>query len=87
MWLDVNTDVNLVNNIVVNDEQENAWSFCQMDKSWEQGTRASVKLYHTKYCAIENQGGTGEMLTYLENPASSGFSRSSFGDLTWNADK
>ena len=87
MWLDVNTDVNLVNNIVVNDEQENTWSFCQMDKSWAQGTRASVKLYHTKYCAIENLGGTGDMLTYLENPTSSGFSRSSFGDLTWNADK
>ena len=87
MWLDVDTDAHLVNNIVVNDEQDNTWSFCQLDKSWEQGTRASVTLHHTKYAAIENPSGTGEMITYVESPTSAGFSKSSFGGLKWNDDE
>lgn len=87
LWFDVNTDAQLVNNIIVTDEQDNAWSFCQLDKSWEQGTRASVTLHHTKYTAIENPSGAGEMITYVESPTSAGFSRSSFGDLKWNEDK
>ena len=84
LWFDVDTDAHLVNNIVVTDDQDGAWSFCQLDKSWGQGTRASVTLHHTKYAAIENVSGTGNMLTYVESPTSSGFGRSSFGELTWD---
>ena len=84
MWFDINTDAHFVNNIVVNDEYDGVDAFVQMDKSWAQGTRASVTMHHTKYSSLENQDATGEMFTFVESPASSGFSKSSFGGLTWN---
>ena len=87
LWLDVDTDAYMVNNIVVSETQENTWALCQLDKSVAQGTHASLKLYHTKYSAIENPTGSAPMLTYIEDPTSSGFTSDSFGELTWNASK
>jgi endonuclease/exonuclease/phosphatase family metal-dependent hydrolase len=46
-----------------------------------------LTLYHTKYSVFENQSACESRITFKENPASSGFSRSSFGDLAWNEDE
>ena len=87
IWLDVDTDAYFVNNIVVSETQENTWAFCQYAKTLSQSNVPSVKLYHTKYSVFEGASEASDRIVYMENPTSSGFSRSSFGDLTWNADK
>ena len=84
IWLEVDTDAYFVNNIVVNDTQDNAWAFCQFDKTFSQSNVPHLTLYHTKYSVFENQSACESRITFKENPASSGFSRSSFGDLAWN---
>ena len=87
LWLDVNTDAYFVNNIVVSETQENTWAFCQFDKTFSQSNVPHLTLYHTKYSVFENQSACESRITFKENPASSGFSRDSFGDLTWNEDE
>ncbi len=87
IWLDVDTDAYFVNNIVVSETQENTWAFCQFDKTFSQSNVPHLTLYHTKYSVFENQSACESRITFKENPASSGFSRSSFGDLTWNEDE
>ena len=87
IWFDVETEAHFVNNIVVTDEQENVWSFCQLDKTIGKDYTPSVCLYHTKYSEFENVSACESMITFMENPTSSGFSKNSFGDLAWNADK
>ena len=85
LWFDSDAESYFVNNIIVPEAQENVWSFVQLNKSQAQGTNANVTLYHTKYSAIEDPEGASNMLTYVENPTSSGFTTNSFGGLTWNA--
>ena len=87
LWFDSDAESYFVNNIIVPESQENVWSFVQLNKSQAQGTNANVTLYHTKYSAIEDPEGASNMLTYVENPTSSGFTTNSFGGLTWNASK
>ncbi len=87
IWFDVDTDAYFVNNIVVNDTQENTWSFCQYAMTLSQTNVPSVKLYHTKYSVFEGADDTQERLVFMENPTSSDFTRDYFGGLTWNADK
>lgn len=87
--LEEDTEAYFVNNIIVNDELENTWSFCQLDQSIERTNNPSVTLFHTKYTEFENASACEDAgyLTYQENPTSSGFSKNSFGSLTWNSDK
>ena len=87
IWFDVETEAHFVNNIVVTDEQENVWSFCQLDQTIGKDYTPSVCLYHTKYSEFENVSACESVITFMENPISSGFSKNSFGDLAWNADK
>ena len=87
IWFDVNTAAYFVNNIIVNDPQENTWSFCQYGKTLSQDNVPHVYLYHTKYNVFENAEECKERITFKENPTSSGFSRNSFGNLAWNDDK
>ena len=87
IWFDVATEAHFVNNIFVTDELENAWSFCQLDKTIGKDYTPSVSLYHTKYSEFENVSACESLITFMENPTSSGFSKNSFGDLAWNADK
>ena len=87
LWFDSDAESYFVNNIIVPEAQENVWSFVQLNKSQAQGTNANVTLYHTKYSSIEDPEGASEMLTYVENPTSSGFTTDSFGGMTWNASK
>lgn len=87
LWFDSDAESYFVNNIIVPESQENVWSFVQLNKSQAQGTNANVTLYHTKYSAIEDPEGASNMLTYVENPTSSGFTTDSFGGITWNASK
>ena len=84
IWLDVDTDAYFVNNIVVNETQENTWSFCQYAKTLTQENVPSVKLYHTKYSVFEGASDCLERLVFMENPTSSDFKPTSFGSLTWN---
>ena len=87
IWLDVDTDAYFVNNIVVSETQENTWAFCQYAKTLAQSNVPSVKLYHTKYSVFEGASEASDRIVYMENPTSSGFSRDSFDDLTWNEDE
>ena len=87
LLFDSDAESYFVNNIIVPEAQENVWSFVQLNKSQAQGTNAKVTLYHTKYSAIEDPEGASNMLTYVENPTSSGFTTDSFGGITWNASK
>lgn len=85
IWFDVDTDAYFVNNIVVSETQENTWAFCQYAKTLSQSNVPSVKLYHTKYSVFEGAGECQERLVFMENPTSSDFTSTSFGNLTWNA--
>ena len=85
IWFDVDTDAYFVNNIVVSETQENTWAFCQYANTLSQSNVPSVKLYHTKYSVFEGASEASDRIVYMENPTSSDFTSTSFGNLTWNA--
>ena len=87
IWFDIDTDAHFVNNIVVNDEQDNTWAFCQYAKTLSQSNVPSVTMYHTKYSVFEGESECSKRLVFKESPVSSGFSKSSFGGLTWVEDE
>lgn len=82
-WLDTDTDAHMVNNIIVADPGEKIYALLEVHKT---EFAPSFTLHHTKYSSFQEWDSCSKYVTHKESPVSSGFTRDSFGGLTWNAD-
>jgi len=82
-WLDKDTDAHMINNIIVADPGEKIYALLEVHKT---EFAPSFTLHHTKYSSFQEWDSCSKYVTHKESPVSSGFTRDSFGGLTWNAD-
>ena len=82
-WLDTDTDAHMVNNIIVADPGEKIYALLEVHKT---EFAPSFTFHHTKYSSFQEWNSCSKYVTHKESPVSSGFTRDSFGGLTWNAD-